>query len=148
MIGPLKTTRTSIFFKNVLRYFCKVWHKSNLYILWFGWLRTPLPPGLPKKHLLVQSRVKRTDFSDQNIFFFGLNIFQTSSIWINVFLGYIRCCISWAFWTRNLIALVLSSPTWLNRHKVVYITFLRPLFQVGLRNGCLMVKVPTGAVFL
>ena len=44
-------------------------------------LRTP-PPGLQKKHLLVQSRVKRTAFSDKNYFineyisnFFNMNDF-------------------------------------------------------------------------
>ena len=38
MIGPLaKIIRTSNSFKNVLRYFGKVWRKSNLCILWFDW---------------------------------------------------------------------------------------------------------------
>ena len=49
MIGPLaKIIRTSNLFKNVLRYFGKVWHKSKLWLLWFDWLTalcifTPLP---------------------------------------------------------------------------------------------------------
>ena len=62
------------------------------------------PPPITKKFLLVQSRIKCTAFSDQNIFI-KLNIFQTSSSRMKIVFYFIRCWICWDFWIRNLITL-------------------------------------------
>ena len=76
MIGLLaKIIRTSNSFKNVLRYFGKVWRKLNLCILWFDWLIalyifTPLPRNA--SFLIVKHSCVREELSDV-VFFFRHN---------------------------------------------------------------------------
>ena len=71
MIGLLtKIIRTSYLFKNVLRYFGKVWRKSNFCILWLDWLIdiyifTPLPCNpifLIIKHSCVRKELSDVEF--------------------------------------------------------------------------------------
>ena len=87
MIGLLaKIIRTSKNFKNVLRYFGKVWLKSNLCILWIDWLIalylfTPLTCNA--SFLIVKHSCIREELSDVN-----------RSLCKNIFLVSSRLCTS------------------------------------------------------
>ena len=68
----------------------------------------PTCPWFFQKHILVQSCVKRTSFSNQN-YFFGLIKFQTSSTWMNLFFYYIRFLIIWNFFNlQNIYTNILN----------------------------------------
>ena len=87
MIGPLaKIIITSNSFKIVLRYFGKVWRKSNFFRLWFDWLIalylfTQLPHNA--SFLIVKNSGVREEFSDV-VFFFQRNF--KKSVCKNIFL--------------------------------------------------------------
>ena len=87
MIGPLaKIIITSNSFNNLLRYFVKVWRKSNLCILWFDFLIdlyhfTPLPCNTI--FLIVKHSCVREEPS--YVFFFFRHNFN-KSLYKNIFL--------------------------------------------------------------
>ena len=96
MIGPLaKFVRASNLFKIVLRYFGKVWRKSNLCIIKFDWLvALYLFTLLPRNasFLIVKNSVVREELIDFN-----------KSLCRNIFLVSLRFCES---------PLVRAPPNW------------------------------------
>ena len=87
MIGLLaKINRTSNSFKNVIRYFGKIWHKSNLWILWFDWLIALYIFTLLTRNasfIIIKHSCVREELSDVN-----------KSLCKNIFLVSSRLCIS------------------------------------------------------
>ena len=88
-------------FKNVLRYFCKVGHKSNLCILWFNrlialYLFSPFPHNT--RFIIAKHSFVREEISDV-VFFFRHNF--NRPLYKNVFLVVLHSCP---------LPLVLASP--------------------------------------
>ena len=124
MIGLLtQIIITSYSFKNVLRYFCKVWCKSNLCILWFDcsialYLFTPLPHN--ENFLIVKHSCSREELSD--VVFFP----DTTST------NHCSRTYFWRVWTcaSYLWSVQLSNwhfPSFTYHYLYVYITISKPL---------------------